>query len=72
MAAAIAPAIVAAAALALCGWLGWRARQAQAELERQRQLAQAAGDLFWETASDGALRTDGRELASSLAGCGTL
>ncbi len=72
MAAAIAPAIVAAAALALCGWLVWRARHAQAELVRQRQLAQAAADLFWEAGSDGALHAHAPDLAPSLAGCRTL
>lgn len=72
MAAAIAPAIVAAAALALCGWLGWRARRAQAELVRQRQLAQSAADLFWEADSDGALRANRPDLAATLAGCRTL
>jgi signal transduction histidine kinase len=68
MAAAIAPAIVAAAALVLCGWLGWRAYRSQAELARQRQLAQSAADLFWESDGDGALRTHSRDLASALAG----
>ncbi len=72
MAATIAPAIVAAAALALCGWLVWRAYRAQAELARARQLAQSAADLFWETDDDGALRADRRDFAATLAGCRTL
>jgi len=72
MAAAIAPAIVAAVALALCGWLGWRTRRAHAELARQRQLAEVAADLFWETDSDGTLRADRRDLAPTLAGHCTL